>query len=161
MEELNFTPEQKLHHDLRHYPVRPHVGVGGVIRWQNLVLLIKRKYEPNAGKWAIPGGHLKIGEGAQTGALRECIEETGLDLVVGELASVIDLIHEDSKGRIEYHYVLVDYFITPSESYGPTNLPIPSPQSDVLDAKFVSIGELSTYDLTDTVIELFKNLDFM
>jgi len=26
-----FSPEQKRMYDLRHYPVRPHVGVGGVI----------------------------------------------------------------------------------------------------------------------------------
>ena len=42
MIEKKFTPEQKLNYDVRHYPVRPHVGVGGIIRWRDSILLIKR-----------------------------------------------------------------------------------------------------------------------
>ena len=47
MAEDEFTPDQKRAFDLCHYPVRPHVGVGGVILWKNKVCLIKRKYNPN------------------------------------------------------------------------------------------------------------------
>ena len=100
MTDQHFTPEQKLQHDLRHFPVRPHVGVGGVITWKDQVLIIKRKYNPSAGKWAIPGGHLKLGEPTEEGALRECIEETGLDLISTGFAGVIDRIDAEIEAEL-------------------------------------------------------------
>ena len=43
------------------------------------VLLIERGIEPFKGKWAFPGGFLKMDETAREGALRELKEETGLE----------------------------------------------------------------------------------
>lgn len=43
------------------------------------VLLIERGIEPFKGKWALPGGFLKLDESAEQGAQRELKEETGLD----------------------------------------------------------------------------------
>ena len=43
------------------------------------VLLIERGIEPFKGKWALPGGFLRMDEDAMKGALRELKEETGLD----------------------------------------------------------------------------------
>src|SRR4051794_35060492 len=42
------------------------------------VLLIKRKHEPFAGRWALPGGFLEIDEAIEDGARRELREETDL-----------------------------------------------------------------------------------
>jgi 8-oxo-dGTP diphosphatase len=42
-------------------------------------LLIERGIEPFKGKWAFPGGFIKMDESAEEGALRELREETGLD----------------------------------------------------------------------------------
>lgn len=42
------------------------------------VLLIERGLEPFKGYWAFPGGFLNMDESAETGALRELREETGL-----------------------------------------------------------------------------------
>ena len=42
-----------------------------------LVLLVKRGVEPFKGKWAFPGGFLKMDETAKEGALRELKQETG------------------------------------------------------------------------------------
>ena len=44
------------------------------------VLLIQRGIEPYKGRWAFPGGFLKMDESAEEGALRELHEETGLFL---------------------------------------------------------------------------------
>ena len=43
------------------------------------VLLIERGIEPYKGRWAFPGGFLKMDETAEEGAKRELKEETGLE----------------------------------------------------------------------------------
>jgi 8-oxo-dGTP diphosphatase len=43
------------------------------------VLLIERGIDPYKGKWALPGGFLRMDESAEEGALRELKEETGLE----------------------------------------------------------------------------------
>ena len=43
------------------------------------VLLVERGIDPFKGKWALPGGFLKLEESAEQGARRELKEETGLD----------------------------------------------------------------------------------
>lgn len=42
------------------------------------VLLVKRKHWPFEGRWAIPGGFIKIDEGLEQAARRELEEETGI-----------------------------------------------------------------------------------
>lgn len=65
------------------YP-RPSVTVDLAVfamRGETLsVLLIRRKKDPFAGRWALPGGFLDMDETAEAGARRELREETGLDL---------------------------------------------------------------------------------
>ena len=67
----------------RRYPPRPVVGVGAVIFDEGRVVLIKRKYEPLAGQWSLPGGTLDLGESLEAGVAREIREETGLEVHVG------------------------------------------------------------------------------
>jgi 8-oxo-dGTP diphosphatase len=43
-------------------------------------LLIKRRHDPFAGKWAIPGGFMEMDEPVEQAARRELREETGLDV---------------------------------------------------------------------------------
>lgn len=93
----------------REYPTRPLVGAGALVHDGPRVLLIKRKYPPNEGRWSLPGGLVELGERVQDAVIREIKEETGLDVVLEGLLDVGTDIHLDGRSRPRYHYVLVDY----------------------------------------------------
>ena len=141
--------------DTRHYPIRPQVGVGILLIRNQKLLLIKRRYDPDAGYWSIPGGHLELGERTKAAAERECLEETGFKVKVIKLAGIIDKIMYDDRGKIEYHYVLINYFVEQID--GKIHQP-PIPDSDALEAKFVEFNELKDYKLTESLIELLQEL---
>jgi ADP-ribose pyrophosphatase YjhB (NUDIX family) len=73
------------------------------------VVLVRRRFPPLAGEWSLPGGAVEIGETLAEAAAREVAEETGLAVDVGPVVEVFDRIQRDGEGRVEYHYVLVDY----------------------------------------------------
>jgi ADP-ribose pyrophosphatase YjhB (NUDIX family) len=128
--------------DSREYPERPVVGVGAIVVSGGRVLIVKRKYEPLAGRWSLPGGTLEVGETLEAGVAREIFEETGLHIDVGPVVEVFDRILLDDERRVRYHFVLVDYLCWPRAG----DL---SPGSDVEDALFVSRDDLPAFDLTD------------
>ncbi|HEX2461081.1 MAG TPA: NUDIX hydrolase [Vicinamibacterales bacterium] len=99
--------------DTRSYPARPIVGVGAVVLVDRQVVLIKRRYEPLAGQWSLPGGTLEVGETLEAGTAREILEETGLVVEVGPVIEVFDRILVDSDQRVRYHFVLIDYLCRP------------------------------------------------
>jgi len=125
----------------RRYPPRPVVGVGAVIFDEGRVVLIKRKYEPLAGQWSLPGGALDLGESLEAGVAREIREETGLEVHVGPVVEVFDRILLDTDGRVRYHFVLIDYVCRP---IGGTL----QAGSDVADAVLVDPAELAPFRLT-------------
>lgn len=141
--------------DTRKYPVRPHVGVGVLLVRDETLLLVKRKYNPDAGMWSIPGGHLDLGEEVEDAAIREAEEETGFRTRVTELAGIIDKIMYDEQGDIKYHYVLINYFVEQIEG-DPNQAPVPD--DDALEARFVPFEKLQEYNLTESLIELLKDL---
>lgn len=70
-------PKAKFVYD---YP-RPMVTVDVVIVTQEAkprVLLIRRKRDPFAGAWALPGGFVEMDESLEDAARRELLEETGV-----------------------------------------------------------------------------------
>jgi ADP-ribose pyrophosphatase len=89
------------------YPREPKVGVGCLVLRKDKILLVKRKYPPNPGKWSIPGGHMELGESILETAARELEEETGLKGKPLGVVNVDDFIMKDKLGRIKYQYVLV------------------------------------------------------
>ncbi|PKN19995.1 MAG: NUDIX hydrolase [Deltaproteobacteria bacterium HGW-Deltaproteobacteria-6] len=93
----------------RIYPDVPRTGVGAMVFKDNKILLVKRGVEPNRGRWAIPGGMLKLGETMRECAAREILEETGVTVAVGDCIYVTDLIERDEAGKIKFHFVVVDF----------------------------------------------------
>ncbi len=93
----------------REYPDRPVVGVGAIIIENDRVLLIQRGHAPMQGEWSLPGGALEVGETLEDGVKREVLEETGLHVKPVARVEVFDRIARDKSGRVQYHYVLVDF----------------------------------------------------
>ena len=57
------------------------VGVGVLVtRGGSKVLVGQRRGSHGAGDWALPGGHLEVGETWEACAARELKEETGINL---------------------------------------------------------------------------------
>ncbi len=133
--------------DTRRYPDRPFVGVGAVIVQDGRVLIVKRKYDPLAGQWSIPGGAVELGETLEACVAREMLEETGLEIEVGPVIEVFDRITRDEQGRVRYHFVLVDYLCWPVGGALQAG-------SDVADAAFVDPVDLESYHLTAKAMEV-------
>lgn len=93
----------------REYPERPIVGVGAVIIDSGRVLLVRRGHAPLKGEWSVPGGALEVGETLAEAVKREVLEETGLEVEPLAMVDVLDRIARDEAGRVQFHYVLVDF----------------------------------------------------
>jgi 8-oxo-dGTP diphosphatase len=65
--------------------------VGAVITDQSgRLLLIRRRNEPGAGLWSLPGGRVEPGETDEQAVIREVREETGLQVQVGRLLGRVE-----------------------------------------------------------------------
>lgn len=62
------------------------------------VLLARRRYEPDAGRWDVPGGFLEEGEDPLAGLRRELREETGLEIEVGSFVGAFTDVYGDGPG---------------------------------------------------------------
>jgi ADP-ribose pyrophosphatase YjhB (NUDIX family) len=131
--------------DTRAYPDRPFVGVGGVIVDGDKVVIVKRRHDPLAGRWSIPGGGVEVGETLEASVARELLEETGLEVEVGPVIEVFDRITRDEHGRVRYHFVLVDYLCRPTGG-------VLQAGSDVAEAVLVDPAELAPYELSEKAV---------
>jgi mutator protein MutT len=137
----------------REYPDRPLLGVGALITEGNRVLLVLRGNPPLQGQWSIPGGLVEAGETTKDAVIRETREETGLVVVPGKLVEVFERILPDAAGRVQYHFVLLDYLcrvISGELAAG----------SDVSELRWASFGELEALGVApDTCAVIRKVLD--
>ena len=137
------SEEENLVASPREYPSHPLVGVGAVVIKNGKILLVKRAFEPGAGKWSVPGGLVEVGEKLSEACARETEEETGLKVEVLELINVFDMIDRDSLGKVRYHYVLVDFLV--KLVGGEERL-----SKETLDIKWVTREEAKKMDVTRT-----------
>ncbi len=127
----------------RRYPIAPLVGVGAVAIKNGRILLVKRAFEPGAGKWSIPGGLVELGEKLSEACAREMEEETGIVCEVLELINVFDMIDRDELNKTRYHYVLADFLVKPVGGVERRSI-------EVTEMIWVTREEARSMDLTKT-----------
>jgi 8-oxo-dGTP diphosphatase len=64
------------------------------------VLLIQRDLEPFLGKWALPGGFVRVGESLEAAVLRELEEEAGISQVFLEQLYTFGAVDRDPRERV-------------------------------------------------------------
>jgi 8-oxo-dGTP diphosphatase len=127
----------------RRFPAQPIVSVGAVVVDGGRVLLARRGHEPLKGEWSLPGGVVEVGETLEAAVAREALEETGITVSVGAVVDVLDRIHTIADGRVEFHYVIVDYLCRPVGSLDA------SAGSDADDVRWVPEDALDGFALTE------------
>lgn len=76
-----------------HY-ANPALAVGVIVTdEQNRICLVLRGEEPRKGFWGLPAGFMEGDETAEEGAVRECLEETGLQVALDGLFQVYSFAH--------------------------------------------------------------------
>lgn len=129
--------------------IYPQVATGAVVIKDGKVLLVKRKNSPSKNRWAIPGGKVRPGERLHSAVKRELKEETGIEVDVGDVIHVFDVIERDAKKQVLVHYVIIDF----EAFYRSGEL---RPGDDALDARWVGSDEIDQLDVNESSFELLK-----
>jgi len=133
----------------RKYPSRPIVGVGAIILRRDRILLVERGKAPLKGHWSLPGGALEAGESLADGIRREVLEETGLEVQPLGIFEVFERINRDRQGRIEYHYVLIDYLCRIKSG-------VPRPADDAARVEWIRRADLGRYLITEGTLAVIR-----
>lgn len=85
----------------------PRVTADGIIVSGSKILLVRRKFDPFEGRYALPGGFVEYGETVDECVIREVREETGLRVSVDRLLGVYSAPDRDPRGHtITLVYIL-------------------------------------------------------
>ena len=122
---------------------RPEVCVGAVVVDDDRLLMIRRGHGPAAGEWSLPGGRVEGGELLAEAVVRELREETGLEVVCGDLLGWVERMGED------HHFVILDFVAT---LLGPDNAQ-PVAGDDAAEVAWVPLHEVAEHRLVDGLAE--------
>jgi 8-oxo-dGTP diphosphatase len=129
------------------------VGVGALVfrgsGAARRILLVERGGQPLKGYWSLPGGLVETGEKIADAVRREILEETGLIVKPTRLFGIYERIMPDAKGRIEYHYVLLDYLCTVKSG-------AMQAADDASSVRWVRQSDLDTYQLTEGTLDVIE-----
>ncbi len=82
----------------------PKVAACVLVEREGQILLVRRVFDPQKGKWTVPGGFVDYGEDPVEAAARECLEETGLRVRITGLVDVISTDEHDQGASIVILY---------------------------------------------------------
>lgn len=88
---------------------RPYVGIGVFVFKDGKFLMNHRVGSHGHGSWCLPGGHLEFGESFADTAVREVLEETGVNIKNIRFGAVTnDYFREEGKHYVTI-WILSDY----------------------------------------------------
>jgi len=105
--------------------------------------MVRRNQEPAKGLWSVPGGRVESGEYLDVAVKREVSEETGLDVEVGDLLGILEVVGDP-------HYVILDFMASIA------SLRQPSAGDDVSEARWVPLDEVATLECTPRFCETMR-----
>ena len=108
---------------------------------QGRLLVIQRGHDPGAGLWSIPGGRIEPGETDEQALVRELLEETNLQVMVGKLVGRV--WREGPGGTV---IDISDYAATVAAGTLCAG-------DDAADARWVTAAELARLEVTEGLIE--------
>jgi 8-oxo-dGTP diphosphatase len=121
----------------------PQIAVGAILVEDNALLMVQRGREPGKGLWSIPGGRVEKGEYLAAALAREVKEETNLDIEVGDLIGIAEVVGDP-------HYVILDFG---ARVIGDREL---TPADDVAAARWVPFPEVLQLPCTPRFVELMQ-----
>lgn len=133
----------------REYPDAPIPAVGAFLVEGGELLLVKRAQEPGAGKWSVPGGAIEVGEKAEEALRREVREELGINISSTRLLDIYDSIFLDEKGRVRYHYVIIEFIAKPSSR-------TIKPSEEIIDYIWVKVDKVLEMSITPSLRLMIK-----
>jgi len=119
----------------------PSLAVDGIIIKDKKILLIKRKNEPFAGMYALPGGFVEYGETVEHSIEREILEETGLVSRVDRIVGVYSSPERDPRG----HTISIAYIMKIVDGKAKAG-------DDAMDLKFFSIDKIPVLAFDHNII---------
>jgi 8-oxo-dGTP diphosphatase len=126
-------------------PPRPEVCVGAIVIDDGRLLMIRRGHGPAFGEWSVPGGRVESGETLAEAVVREVGEETGLEVVCGELVGWVERMGTG------YHFVILDFHATVLDDRQPVA------GTDAAEVAWVPLTELTDRQVVEGLIEFLHD----
>jgi 8-oxo-dGTP diphosphatase len=122
----------------------PQLAVGAVVVQDDVLLMVRRGGDPGRGLWSLPGGRVERGEYISDALAREVKEETGVDIAVGELIGIFEIVGSD------HHFVVLDFA---AETSGTGE---PAAGGDADEARWVPLKEVAGLPCTTRFVETMR-----
>lgn len=119
------------------------VAVGAIAVRDGCLLMVRRARDPGRGLWSLPGGRVERGELLEEAVAREVREETGVEVTVGALAGIFEVVGDP-------HYVVLDFLAEPAGDAPPRAA------QDAAEARWVPLDDVAALDCTPRFVETLR-----